>query len=512
MGKMFTIRNILIIVLLLVIILFIAVRLSSDLSLSTLVEKYAPIDIPGVHDKEFYKTMGENEIDVFAYVNHHSVQSGKPFKLFLSTNKYKNLINGAVEISRVGYYKNSDRKIVYKSGSISVLNQDISVSSFAAGAAWKPLDNYISTNGWKSGYYAIDFVESDGKRIKDIAYIVVTDPQNNGDILIKLSTNTYQAYNQWGGSSLYGSETGLHADIVSFDRPTKSQFYDWEYYYVVWVEQFAEKHNLKIDYATNYDFYANPDIANNYALLMSLGHDEYWSQEEFDAYYNRIFKQGKNTMFLSGNTAYWRVRYGDLHSSGEGRQLICYKNSLIKEGEMGKRNFDPITFTKQGALKSTGLFRGAIGFPENRLMGVGYESYFKDKNLRFTYKVKNIIPWIFEGTNLKIGDKLADVIGYEWDNTSLFYQDIPGLTEYNAHIPMIDRERLHILFEGDVIDAQGKPGHAQAVYFETDAGAKVFSAGTIRWAWGVGKPGFIDEQFQKINENLIIGLIKNHDP
>jgi len=457
---------------------------------------------PLIYKEHFDKSSGINDMDVFGYVNHHSIQSGNPFKLFLSTNKNKNLINGVVEISRVGYYENSDRKIVYKSENISVLNQKISISTMTTGAAWKPLNNDISTNDWKSGYYAIDFIKSDGKRIKDVAFIVVTDPQNKGDILIKLSTNTYQAYNQWGGSNLYESKIGPHADIISFDRPTQSQFYMWEYYYVIWIEQFAEKHNLEIDYATNYDFYETPDIANNYTLLMSLGHDEYWSQKEFDAYYNRIFKQGKNTIFLGANMAYWRVRYGDLHRSGEGRQLICYKNSLSKD------NFDPIIYTSQGALKSTGLFRGEIGFPETMLMGVGYESYFLDQDLRFTYKVRNIIPWIFEGTNLKQGDELADVIGYEWDNTLLIDLAMPVFSKKYTHIPKLEKERLQILFDGDVINSKGEAGHAQAVYFETEAGAKVFSAGTMRWSWGVGKPGFINEQFQKINENLILGLTK----
>lgn len=508
MHYMFRARNVLVIQLTLVLILFFTVKILPDISFSSLAEEYVPIVAPWIYKEHFEKSIDVNKYDVFGYVNHHSVKSGDTFKLFLSSSKRGRVLNGVVEIFRVGYYETSDREIVYESESISVINQKVSISTHATGAAWKPLNRDISTAGWKSGYYAIDFVKNDGERLNDVAFIVVTSPQNSGDILIKLSTNTYQAYNLWGGSSFYKSKIGPPTDVVSFDRPTQAEFYRWEYYYVVWLEQLAKKYNLKIDYATNYDFYRTQNIADGYTLLMSLGHDEYWTQEEFDAYYNRIFKQGRNTIFLGANIAFWRVRYGDLHGSGEGRQLICYRTSLIYEGNIKEAKFDPIIYTDQGASKSTGLFRGAIGFPEVMLMGVGHESYFSRSDLRFSYKVKNIVPWIFEGTSLKQGDDLADIVGYEWDNTSLMDNGIPMWSEKNAHIPKIDREDLQIIFEGDVVDFRGKQGRAQAVYFETDAGAKVFSAGTLRWSWGVGKPGFINKQFMKINENLIVGLTK----
>jgi hypothetical protein len=31
----------------------------------------------------------------------------------------------------------------------------------------------------------------------------------------------------------------------------------------------------------------------------------------------------------------------------------------------------------------------------------------------------------------------------------------------------------------------------------------VFNAAVIRWAWGLGKPGFVSLGFQKFNENLV---------
>lgn len=514
-------RNILILQFILIVIFLGIIKLTPNLSLSSVAEKFSGVLVPWIYKEHFYKSVPFNENAVVGYVNHHSVLAGETFKLFLSVADDEKQINGDVEISRIGYYKDADRKIIYRFDNVSVFKQTVSIASFVTGAAWKPLDNIIDTEGWRSGYYAIDFIKNNGDRVKDIAFVVVINPQKKGDILIKLSTNTYQAYNQWGGGALYMPQMAKgvnQADVVSFDRPTDAQFYRWEYYYVIWAEKFAQEHDLTIDYATNYDFYRDENIANNYTLLMSLGHDEYWSQREFDAYYNRIFVQGKNTVFLSANTAYWRVRYGDLHHSGEGRQLICYKTELRFENKIGKANYDPITFTAGGESRMTGLFRGQVGYPETMLMGVGYTANFEGKDRRYSYKVKTVLPWLFDGTNLKQGDELADVIGYEWDNTSLYSKwgddktvsdkGIPVWTEEKSYIPFLDRGKIQVVFEGDAKGLSGKMSKAQSVYFESDAGAKVFSAGTIRWAWGVGKPGFTNKEFQKINKNLITNFLK----
>jgi hypothetical protein len=34
----------------------------------------------------------------------------------------------------------------------------------------------------------------------------------------------------------------------------------------------------------------------------------------------------------------------------------------------------------------------------------------------------------------------------------------------------------------------------------------VFNAGAVRWAWGLGKEGFVNPAFQRFNENLIRAL------
>jgi hypothetical protein len=66
---------------------------------------------------------------------------------------------------------------------------------------------------------------------------------------------------------------------------------------------------------------------------------------------------------------------------------------------------------------------------------------------------------------------------------------------------------IKVLFRGRPVAADGKPGRAEAVYFTSPAGAQVFAAGSIRWAWGLGKPDFVQDRFQRFNENLVTSFI-----
>ena len=64
-----------------------------------------------------------------------------------------------------------------------------------------------------------------------------------------------------------------------------------------------------------------------------------------------------------------------------------------------------------------------------------------------------------------------------------------------------------MLFRGEALaEADGSRGLAEATYFRSPAGAQVFNAGAVRWAWGLGKEGFVKPAFQRFNENLVRAL------
>jgi hypothetical protein len=142
---------------------------------------------------------------------------------------------------------------------------------------------------------------------------------------------------------------------------------------------------------------------------------------------------GGRLIFLSANNFFWRVE---------------------KEGSMMKR---------------IRLWR-AEGRPEARLMGVQYRA--NDDGRRqgpYTVVEAEAAPWLFDKTGLANGATFGDTVGgygIEIDTTT---PDSPPGTKVLAR----------------VIDLFGPGLSGEMTYYETEAGARVFSAGTLDFAGSV---------------------------
>jgi hypothetical protein len=443
---------------------------------------------------------------IWGFVDRHSIEPGEDFDIMLSTAPDRPEIKGVIEIFRIGYYDDGDRKLVWRSDPLIVTAHEVQITSAALGVDWPPAIDHVPTDDWVTGYYTIDFVVGDNDRDSDVAYIVVTNPDRSGDILVGLSTNTYNAYNAWGGYSLYESAfAGDRAQMVSFDRPSGAAFFDYEYYLVTWLERIGVKNDLSIDYATNFDIHRDPKFAEGCKLFISGSHNEYWSMAEFEAIRRRIFEAGKSTMFMGANTAYWQVRYADVNAAAAnqswGRQLVCFKTPD-----------DPIRQRSEadGDLLVTTLYRDGARRPEIMLTGVAYQGYFEPgagDRPRYPYVVTRSDLPFFAGTGYKPGDRIGDVVGYEWDNTDPAGDAKRLWDPQLSHIKPIDRAGIHVLFTGAPVDVDGQTGRAEAVYFRSEAGAHVFASGSIRWAWGLSKQGFSSNAFRRLNYNMILQFL-----
>jgi N,N-dimethylformamidase beta subunit-like protein len=422
----------------------------------------------------------------------------------LSTGPARDEIRGRIEFFRIGHHPGGQR-LVWTSPELTVSHQLVSQTAASVGANWPPSISDIDTRDWPPGYYSADFVEA-GTGVRDIqrAQIVVLDPRRSGAVLLRLGTNTYQAYNAWGGHSLYPSEEEeARGSMVSFDRPTTPGFFEYEVYLARWLEALGAREGFAVDYASNFDVHRDPTLIEGYPLVISGSHDEYWSKEEFDAFERRIFRLGGNTAFFGANAAYFQVRYIDVNRPPDGphlgRQLLTYKSFT-----------DPIARRDtaiDARLLVTARFREGGRRPESMLMGVAFQNWFSPASgATYPYRVTCTDMPFFEGTGWKEGDVAAHVVGYEWDNRDPAGDGNRLWSDRSCNEP-IPAERLKVLFEGTPVAENGQTGRAEAVYFESPAGAKVFSAGSVRWAWGLGKPGFENGAFRRFNENLVRLLI-----
>lgn len=325
----------------------------------------------------------------------------------------------SIEIARLG----AAREVVFRKTGIPGGGQHpIPEHASANGCGWPISFRMPVPPEWKTGYYSVVFRVADGggrfagrnrRTAEADAFFIVRPSQPGKDtrILLQLATNTYNAYNNWGGSSLYAyhGRANLQGHRVSFQRPQMSQFANWEQPFAAW----AEKNGYALDYCANLDLEQHPELLSRYRLVLSVGHDEYWSSGMRDQL-ERWIAGGGNVAFFSGNTCCWQVRPED-----EGQALTCYKQSF---------NLDPVYTTEDRRLLSTLWSHHLVGRPENQLTGVGFlfggyhRSHGQFMDGSGAFRVHQPEHWLFAGTQLKRDEEFGgkdSIVGYECDGCEL---------------------------------------------------------------------------------------------
>ena len=158
-------------------------------------------------------------------------------------------------------------------------------------AGWPVTDTLQVPADWVSGYYVAQLVLTSGPNAGTgyQTYFVVRElPLRRSQILVQVPVNTWQAYNGWGGFSLYEFDyaKNVRASKVSFDRP-----YDWSLagaqVPLVWelpLVRFLEREGYDVSYQTDVDTDQDPASLLQHRLVIDSGHDEYWTRTMFDAF------------------------------------------------------------------------------------------------------------------------------------------------------------------------------------------------------------------------------------
>ena len=321
----------------------------------------------------------------------------------------------SLEIARLG----AERHVVFTKADIPGTLHLTPAAASSLGCGWPTTFRLQVPENWKSGYYSgrMQVVMPGGRKSQSELFFVVrsADPGINTKILLQLSTNTYNAYCNWGGYSLYAynGKDKVQGRRVSFDRPIAGQFANWELPFVQW----AEKAGYVLDYAVNSDLEFHPEMLQSYRLVLSVGHDEYWSSPMRDNL-EKFIADGGNVAFFSGNSVCWQVR-----SENSGRALTCWKQSFKD---------DPLFKSGDYKLLSTLWSHYLVARPENTLTGVGFlhggyhrsHGEFMDGPAAFT--VHRPEHWLFADTGVKRGDTFGGkdtIVGYECDGCEFTMRD-----------------------------------------------------------------------------------------
>ena len=501
-------------------------------------------------------------IVISAYCWPHSGTPGSSFPLCATSS----LGPVNITVTRVG----AIREVLARFDNVDVDDLPVPPDAVANGCGWPTALDIPTDLSWRSGFYEVALEPVAGwprrrgpRGGSNLAFFVIRPERATHDrALLVLGTNTWLAYNDFGGANLYTTATR-----VSWDRPLANGLLakppgagrrvsvvhppdmrmnahvgylqleglspwagsagwpNYEQPFLAW----AESEGYAIDVATNADLERDPHLLDDASLVLCVGHDEYWSSPQRDAVEAHVHRGG-HLIVLSGNTCFWQVRYED-----DGRTMIGYK---------GRFKDDPVLGTDQQHLLTTMWSDRLLERPETTLLGVSFSRGGYARIGRRVprgsggYTVHRPEHWVFEGTEFEWGDLLgaaSTVVGYECDGCVFTLVDgrpvptgedgCPPNFEILATSPAspFDRRTMlrpppdHVMseieFQAWRVLGDSSPegterlayGHAVLGTWTTPEGGVVITTGCTDWACGLDVG---DRDVEQVTRNMLNRLWK----
>lgn len=388
-----------------------------------------------------------------------------------------------IDIYRLGYYQgNGARKVASVPLAVSLPQRqpacitDTTTDLYDCGT-WGVSATWQVPTTAVAGVYIADLQRPDTGRRSHIVFVVRNDASHSA-VLFQTSDTTWQAYNTYGGASLYQGVNQARGYKVSYNRPFIDRngvtMRDYVYANEYPTIRFLEANGIDVSYVSGVDMAMGQATLTNHKVFLSVGHDEYWSTSQRNAV-DQARDAGVNLMFLSGNEVYWHTRWeNSIDGSGTPyRTLVCYKDT--KETSQ----IDPVS--------PTGTWRDPryAGFlPENELTGTMYVGQGADLPVQVTADQGKLRMWrntrlasLTPGSTTSVG---TDLVGYEFDGTpDNGFQPAGQIyaSTTTASVPEILQDFGNQTAPGTLV-------HHFSQY-RAASGAQVFSAGTIQYAWGL---------------------------
>jgi hypothetical protein len=375
-----------------------------------------------------------------------SVDHGDTFTLYVTTGA----ATFTVDAYRMGFYGGSGARLIWSSGPVPGIRQpaaEVDPETNMAEAPWAPSLDVTTGPDWPPGMYLLKLTSSDGGA--SFVPMVVRDDGSEAGLVVQSSVTTWQAYNAWGGANLYtgrGGASDTRARVVSFDRPYggngSGEFFGREYEFVFFVERLG----VDVTYWTDVDLHERPELLTRRNAFVSLGHDEYYTNEMRDGL-EMARDDGVNLAFLGANAIYRKIRLED-SPLGSSRREVNYR-SADEDPLMGVRD-DEVTVSWREAPSND---------PESALIG----NYYECNPVKADWVVADASAWMFEGTGFRNGDRVPDMVGNEYDRVTP-EAPTPESIQVIAHSP---------------VTCRGTRSYADSTYYTVPSGAGVFAVGTF---------------------------------
>ena len=400
------------------------------------------------------------------YASVVSLRAGRVLRLHISTTpsaRYQ------VRVYRLGWYGGKGGRLLACVPSCRKTRMGVTRSIPApdrhgrVDADWPVTDAVRTGRRWVSGYY-VAVARLRSRKGTSIPFIVRSIRRTR--VLVQAAVTTWQAYNNWGGKSLYAfNSIGPPAVKVSFNRPytPPPQLLSWEYPLV----RFLERAGYDVSYTTDIDTDRSPGALLRHNLVISAGHDEYWTKRMRDAF-EAARNSGVNLLFAGADVAAWQIRLED-----RARTIVEYRSTALDPW--------PRLAERSGRFRELRPPR-----PECLLLGNQYQGGLGAMSDFRVVAAALSDPW-FAGSGFTGGSVVRGIVGYEWGGI------VPGCLT----------APLKVLFHG------GDSSHpADAVRYTAPSGARVFSTGTLSWSWGLDSFGghSADPRLQQFMRNAMDDL------
>jgi hypothetical protein len=463
------------------------------------------------------------------FATQESVNAGSTisFKIASTASAY------TIDILRLGYYGgNGARKVVsnlaptvpYPQSQPACLTFSstglIDCGNWAVSASWAVPSSAVS------GYYLAHLKRTDGKGSSLIPFVVRNDG-NNSNIVYQVDDATQEAYNTYGGNSLYqctvacppGNPQGYKgAFAVSYNRPWHTADDDQQiapdgsYASGSWfmttelpMIEFLEGNGYDVSYIASTDLDSSGSaLLANHKIFMDSGHDEYWSGNQRTALQTAI-NGGLNAAFFSGNEMFWKTRYGPSQdgSNTPERTLITYKETHFNAPTDPQ---DPPTWT--GAWADPRFSPPADGgLPANATTGQEFAVNAGSADLVVPAAFAKLGIWRntavakLTGSQSLTLDPGAQILGYEWDTD----QDngFRPAGEFDLSKTVVNVPQAFNDYGTNV--AAATLTHNLDLY-RNPSGALVFGAGTVQFSWGLVNGTDSGQQADPNMQQMVVNL------
>ncbi|HLH08324.1 MAG TPA: N,N-dimethylformamidase beta subunit family domain-containing protein [Terriglobales bacterium] len=455
-----------------------------------------------------------------------SVNAGQTisFKVSTTASSYH------IEIYRIGYYQGNGARLITTFTPTASLaqNQPACVTDATSRlydcGNWKVSASWAVPSTATSGVYLAWLVRDDTGGDSYIPFVVRNDTSTSA-VLFQTADESWQAYNGYGGHSLYGPATGFDLTNrgykVSYNRPlspieTETQFFYAEYPMVRWLEA----NGYDVTYFSSVDAAQSGSLIKNHQLYLSVGHDEYVSGPK-RTNIEAALAAGVNLAFFSGNEFFWKTRWENSidGSNTPYRTLVCYKETLGPTSNPPATAMvdplDPPTWT--GTWRDPSKSPPADGGrPENALTGQLFRVNGPGSdNTNLAIKVPAAEGKLRFWRNTAVAAQSANqtwtlpagTLGYEWDTEEDNGSRPAGLFDLSTATYALTTDYLQDY--GGLYGA-GTATHHMSLY-RAPSGALAFGAGTVQWSWGLdanhdgGGPG-TDVNMQQATVNLFADM------